>query len=132
MNILDENIPASQRALLRGKHIAVRQIGEDLGRKGMKDYELIPLLHQLDRPTFFTLDADFYDRDLRHAGYCLVHLGVEEDLAAEYVGRLLRQREFKTKARRMGCVIRVSPTGLALWRIRQQQEAHLAWQSKGK
>ncbi|SRR5260370_23403788 len=74
MNILDENVADSQQSLLRKKRVRLRQIGQDLGRKGMKDDELIPLLHQLDRPTFFTLDGDFYDRRLRHEGYCLVHL----------------------------------------------------------
>ena len=83
MNVLDENVPESQRALLHRKRIAIRQIGLDLGRMGMKDDELIPLLHQLDRPTFFTLDGDFYDRRLRHERYCLVHLDVEEDTVAE-------------------------------------------------
>lgn len=31
MNILDENIPESQRALLRRSRIALRQIGRDKG-----------------------------------------------------------------------------------------------------
>src|SRR5262245_5725350 len=100
MNILDENVPASQRALLRSKRVALSQIGQDLGRQGMKDDEIIPLLHELDRPTFFTLDTDFYDRHLRHAGYCLVHLNGEEEMVAEYVLRLLRHRELNTKAKR--------------------------------
>jgi hypothetical protein len=128
MNILDENVPASQRALLRSKRVHLRQIGVDLGRQGMKDNELVPLLHQLDRPTFFSLDGDFYDRHLRHEGYCLVHLDVEEETVAEYVLRLLRHRELNTKAKRMGLVIRVLPTGLALWRFHQDQEGHLSWQ----
>jgi len=59
MNILDENVPDSQRRLLRWKRIHVRQIGIELGHKGMKDRDIIPLLHALDRPTFFTFDADF-------------------------------------------------------------------------
>jgi hypothetical protein len=128
MNILDENVPESQRVLLQSKRVAVRQIGEDLGRKGMKDEGIIPLLHEQDRPTFFTLDGDFYDRRLRHAGYCLVHLDVEEELAAEYVRRLLRHRELNTKAKRMGCVIRAAPTGLVFWRSRQDQETRLPWE----
>lgn len=37
MNILDENIPASQRQLLKGWRVRVRQIGYDIGRKGMQD-----------------------------------------------------------------------------------------------
>lgn len=127
MNILDENIPASQRALLRRRRVALRQIGNDLGRKGMKDDEIISLLHQLDRPTFFSLDGDFYDPCLCHEGYCLVHLDVQEEMAADYVRRLLRHRRLNTKAKRMGCIIRVSPTGLTFWRIHQEQENRLAW-----
>jgi hypothetical protein len=128
MNVLDENVPESQRVLLRSKRIAVRQIGQDLGRKGMKDDELIALLHQLDRPTFFTLYGDFYDRRLRHERYCLVHLDVEEEAVAEYVQRLLRHRGLNSKAKRMGRAIRASPAGLALWCIHRDREGHLSWQ----
>jgi hypothetical protein len=127
MNVLDENVPESQRRSLRRRRVAVRQIGRDIGRKGMKDDEIISLLHQLDRPTFFTLDADFYDRRLCHEGYCLVHLNVEEEHIAEYVRRLLRHPELNSKAKRMGLVIRVDPTGLSVWRIHEEQERHLSW-----
>ena len=96
----------------------------------MKDDEIIPLLHQLDRPTFFTLDGGFYDRRLRHEEYCLVHLDVEEELVGEYVRRLLRHRALNSKAKRMGRVIRVSPTGLALWRVHQEQEGRLSWAAR--
>ena len=44
MNILDENVPESQRQLLRSWRIRVSQIGDDVGRKGMKDEAIIPLL----------------------------------------------------------------------------------------
>ncbi|HWG44544.1 MAG TPA: hypothetical protein VN688_17325 [Gemmataceae bacterium] len=117
----------SQRTLLHGRRIALRQIGQDLGRKGMKDDEIIPLLHQRDRPTFFTLDGDFYDRRLCHEEYCLVYLDVEEEVIADYVRRFLRHRELNTKAKRMGRVIRASPTELRLWRIHQEQESRLSW-----
>ena len=127
MNILDENISESQRALLRSRRIALRQIGQGLGRKGMKDDEIISLLHQLDRPTFFTLDGDFYDRRLCHEGYCLVHLDVEEETAADYIRRLLRYRELNTKAKRMGRAIRLMPSGLTFWGIHQKQENALSW-----
>jgi hypothetical protein len=93
----------------------------------MKDNEIIALLHQLDRPTFFTLDGDFYDRRLRHAAYCLVHLDIEEELIVEYVPRLLRHRDLKSKAKRMGQVIRVLSEGLTLWRIHESKERYLSW-----
>ncbi|MGH2541569.1 MAG: hypothetical protein ACRDIB_02150, partial [Ardenticatenaceae bacterium] len=64
MNILDENIIDSQRRRLQGWRISVRQIGYNVGRQGIKDDEIIPLLHDLRRPTFFTLDSGFFSRDL--------------------------------------------------------------------
>lgn len=128
MNIVDENVPVSQLARLDGMRIAVRQIAVDLGHQGMKDDELIPMLHQLPRPTFFTLDIDFYKRRLCHQKYCLVYLDIKDELVAEFVRRVLRHPEFSTKAKRMGCVIRVSPSGLTVWRVRKDRESHVSWQ----
>jgi hypothetical protein len=54
VNVLDENILESQRLLLRSRGISVRQIGLDLGRKGMADEEILPFLLTLSHPTFFT------------------------------------------------------------------------------
>jgi hypothetical protein len=59
MNILDENIITSQRQRLRSCRIPVRQIGHDIARKGLQDEEILPFLHQLRQPTFFTRDLGF-------------------------------------------------------------------------
>lgn len=64
MNILDENVPEGQRRLLLNRGVRTRQIGEDVGRKGIKDDEVLKLLHGLGRPAFITLDGDFYGRRL--------------------------------------------------------------------
>ncbi len=48
MNILDENISEDQRQLLRGWRIRARQIGHEVGRPGMQDGEIIPLLHGME------------------------------------------------------------------------------------
>ena len=127
MNLLDENIIESQRRLLRSWRIAIRHIGYDAGRQGMKDKEIIPFLHQLRRATFFSRDADFYDRSLCHARYCLVHLAVKKDEVAIFVRRFLHHREFDTHAKRMGTVIRVSHTGLSVWRLHATEEMFLEW-----
>lgn len=127
MIILDENIPADQNEILRSKRIPVKKIGVAVGRWGMKDDEIIPLLHQLNRPTFFSLDADYYKRRLRHDGYCLVYLDIEDDDAAEYILQVLRHLNLNTKAKRMGAVIRVEPTGMTVWRVRHDEEEHLLW-----
>lgn len=127
MNILDENVIDSQRSQLRSWHIAVRQIGYEIGWKGMKDREIIPLLHQENQPTFFTRDSDFYHPKLCHAGYSLVFLDVRKQEVALFVRRLLSYPAFNTKAKRMSKVIRVSHIGLSFWQLHQQTEEHLEW-----
>ena len=42
MNILDENIIASQRQRLRSWRIQVRQISVDIAYKGLQDEEILP------------------------------------------------------------------------------------------
>ena len=105
----------------------VRQIGHDIGRKGMQDEEIIPFLQRLRQPTFVTLDAGFYERDLCHARYCLAYMSVKQPEVAISVRRLLRHPEFDTQAKRMGVVIRVSHVSLSVWRLQAQQEVHFGW-----
>ncbi len=127
MNVLDENILKNQRQILRSWRIPIRQIGYDVGRKGMKDDEIIPLLLQLRRPTFFTRDLGFYERSLCHARYCLVCMAVGRHEAATFIRRLLQHPEFNTQAKRMGTVIRISRAGLRVWRLHAEQEIALSW-----
>ena len=127
MIILDENFPESQRQLLRGWRIPIRQIGYEVGRSGMQDEEIIPFLLQRRRVTFFTLDQGFYKQHLCHARYCLVYLDVEQYEAAAFVRRVLRHRQFDTEAKRAAAVIRVSHKGLAIWRLHAQKELHFEW-----
>ena len=127
MNILDENIIENQRRLLKSWRINVRQIGYEVGRKGMKDSEIIPFLHQLTKPTFFTRDDDFFDRKLCHSGYCLVYLDVRKEETANFIRRVLHHWALKTKAKRMGKVISVSHVGLAYWELSAETEKHLGW-----
>jgi hypothetical protein len=54
--ILDENILDGQCLLLEGWKIVARQIGLDVGRKGLKEDEIVVLLRRLRQPTFFTRD----------------------------------------------------------------------------
>lgn len=111
MIILDENILEDQRQLLLKWNVLVRQIGNEAGRKGMKDDEIIPFLQSLRYPTFFTLDADFFRRDWRQARYGLFCLSVKDTEAAFFIRRVLRHPRFDTQAKRMSHVIRVFTTG---------------------
>jgi len=70
--LLDENILDGQRLLLEASGVAARQVGVDVGRKGMKDDEVVVFLRRKRNITFFTRDSDFYLPELRHGRYCLV------------------------------------------------------------
>lgn len=128
MILLDENIVDDECERLRGWGIPFKQIGGEAGRKGMDDRaEIVPLLHRLSQPTFFTRDADFYDQALCHSGYCLVLLSVPKDRAAEYIRRFLRHPELNTRAKRMGYVVRLNATGIFCRERQSEQEWMIAW-----
>jgi len=128
VNILDENILFWQRERLRALKVHCRQIGVGIGRKGMDDHhQIIPLLHSLRRPTFFTRDHDFYKPDLRHSEYCLVCLDIAPDEVAEYIHRFLRHKTFRTQAQRMGKVVRVRHSGISYWQMKLEAERALSW-----
>ncbi len=129
MIILDENFPEDQRLLLNGWRITVQQIGYNIGRRGMKDDEIIPFLHQLRRPTFFTRDWGFYDRTLCHARFSLVFLAVEKQESAVFIRRLLHQPNLRTQTQRMGTLIRVSQRGLSWWSLHGVKEIRQGWNS---
>ena len=102
MNILDENIIASQRQRLQSWRIPVRQIGVDIARKGLQDEEILPFLHQRRRPTFFTRDRGFYRREVCHRRYGIVSLEVVPEEVAIFVRRVLRHPRLNTQAKCMG------------------------------
>ena len=130
MIILDENIPDKQRLLLARWRIAAHQIGQNLGGKGMTDGMIIQFPHHTRRSTFFTRDFDYYRRDLRHERYCLVWLDIKAKKVAEYIRRVLRQREYNTQAKRMGSVISAAPSGLTVWKPGAEQAVQLPWTLK--
>ncbi|MGH9872057.1 MAG: hypothetical protein ACRD9S_06275 [Pyrinomonadaceae bacterium] len=129
MNILDENVARTQRELLEGWKIPVKQIGYNLGRRGMPDEEIIPLLVKQRRSIFFTRDKDFHNRGLCHALYCIVYLDVQINEAATFVRRLLRHPDFDTNAKRVGKVLRVTSGGISFWQINERQETRVSWKA---
>jgi len=129
LNILDENIIKSQRQLLKSWRIPTYQIGDEVGQKGMKDDEIIPLMHQLRRPTFFTRDLGFYERRLGNKHYCLVCMAVKKHESAFFVRRFLSHYEFDTKSKRMGTIIRLSCKGLNVWHLHAEKETFHEWKS---
>jgi len=116
MLVLDENVPAGQRLLLRKWRVQFRVIGVDVAASGTTDENLIPVLHGLSRPTFFSLDRNFYRPGWAHPDYCLVWLDVRRREAAAFIRRFLRHPKFNTRMKRMGNVVRLHSGGIGYWR----------------
>lgn len=128
MNILDENIIESERQVLKRWRIHHKQIGLDIGQKGMKDQEqIIPLLQSLAGPVFFTRDMGFYNWRLCHQKYCIVCLAVAASEVAPLIRCFLRHSQFDTRAKRIGKVVRLSQTSISFWRANVQEEERLVW-----
>ena len=127
MNLLDENFPDDQRDLLRKFGVAVRQIGQEEGRFGITDDEIVTLLHGLGQVTFFTHDRDFSGPARCHPAYCLVWLSVRQDFLAEYARRLLRHPKFDTMAKRLGTVLTAGPTGIVVFERHRRTSKRVAW-----
>jgi hypothetical protein len=81
----------------------------------------------LAQPTLFTHDWDFWTPRLCHPGNCIAHLAVEDKEAADYIRRFLRHPQFATAAKRLGKVIQVRQTGLALYTSLHGKAVNCDW-----
>jgi len=127
LNLLDESFPKDQVPLLKQWRIPFRQIGTDIARFGVKDPDIVPLLHRRRGVTFFTMDWDFFDTKLCHSAYCLVWLNVSADDAAHFMRRLLHHSHFNSQAKRMGIVARVHRDGVQFWQRNRAALQQVDW-----
>lgn len=78
----------------------------------IKDDVIPTLLHKAVQPTFVTINVtDFWKRVRPHSNFCIVTVALtqdEIDKMPQFLRRLFRLPEFKTKASRMGKVIHVT------------------------
>jgi len=93
----------------------------------MQDDEIIPLLHSLDKPTFYTRDLEFFSHDEPHPAFCLVCLAVGQYEVASFVRRVLRHPDLDTKAKRMGRCLLVSSAAIRVKRFKTQGMSVVKW-----
>jgi hypothetical protein len=112
--VLDEHLKKTgvQEAVSRWYRGRVCNVTE-LRRGTLVKDEIIPvLLRTVAQPTFVTLNwPDFWPETMPHRGFCLVCFTMHPNRVEEVpflLRRLLRLPAFKTKAARMGKVVRVS------------------------
>lgn len=127
MHILDENIPESQRQLLRSWRIHCRQIGYEIGKQGMSDTSILSFLHKSNPATFFTRDLGFYKQRNCHSRYCLIILEIGQYEVASFIRRILRHSHFNTKTKRMGCVVWIAHDRIRYLNKQAEHEMEVSW-----
>ncbi|MCI0692087.1 hypothetical protein L0337_08800 [candidate division KSB1 bacterium] len=97
----------------------------------VKDDRVPVLLRTLTSPTFITTDeAGFWHRHLCSDSYCIFCFALsdpQQELIPSLLRRLLRLPEFKTKANRIGKVVRVSLANIKYYQLGDAKLHALAW-----
>jgi hypothetical protein len=126
--ILDHNVTEDQINQLRRWKIHFEQIGVEVGRPEWDDeQEILRYLHRARSATFFTRDDDFFGFRLCHANYCLVFIDAANRETAMLIRRFLRHPAFKTKAKRCGKVVKLSPRVITWWEIGKPRRQDIIW-----
>jgi hypothetical protein len=89
------------------------------------------ILRAQKQVTFVTIDQDFWDRRWTDPNYAILYFALrndqQEDLPA-MLRALLRRSEFRTRAKRMGKVARVSNPTIEWWQFPRAGLQQVAWQ----
>jgi hypothetical protein len=97
-------------------------------REQVLDERVPELLLTLNRPTFVTIDGDFWNRKLCHRHYCILFFALatrEEHLLPDQLRRLFRLPEFRTRAARMGKVARIQQQVVTYWQAGEKKRLQL-------
>ncbi len=112
-NLHDHRIIDAIAAWYPGRVVSIKSLRP---RSIIKDDAIPALLRQVIQPTFVTINvADFWRKIQPHGNYCVVNVALPKERIRETPGllfRLLRLPEFRSKASRMGRVIRITPVGV--------------------
>jgi hypothetical protein len=98
------------------KWASVQRLQDLRPEEHILDDRVPEILRTLHSPTFVTIDEDYWNRKLCNPGYLYFALADEEQKIIPVLLRaVLRLSPFRSRASRMGKVVRVSKKGVAFW-----------------
>ena len=127
MIVLDEHLQGVglEDAIARWYQGQVCFVGSLRPGTVIKDDSIPSLLRLVRQPTFVTQNwKHFWQRAAAHSGYCIVCFTLPSEQAPEISGslrRLFRLPAFRTRAARMGKVIRVSGEHATYYQVNDMQ-----------
>jgi len=121
--ILDEMIRAD--TVLPGiqKWTTVCRLVDLRPNEQIYDDRVPTVLRDLKQPTFVTIDDRFWNLGWRDQHYCIIYFAVrsnQQEIIPDLLRRLFQLPEFRTKAKRMGKVMRVSTAGVQYYQLGDQ------------
>lgn len=122
--VLDEHLGRTEVLEPLQQWITATKIEDLAPDETLKDDRILQILHNHKQPTFLTLDAGFFQKRRADRRYCLIHFVVprqQQNRIPILLRQLLRLAEFKTKAARMGKVMRVSERRVEFWQVRDEK-----------
>jgi hypothetical protein len=128
--ILDDQLNVGRLLPPIRKWTTAQRLGELRPHQRILDDRVPEILRTLKQPTFVTIDQDFWDRDYCHLGYCILYFALrseEQERIPGLLRALLRRPDFRSRARRMGKVARISPSSIDYWQFQGQDLQRLAW-----
>jgi len=128
--VLDDQLDLLELRPALRKRITMQRLRHLRLGEQILDERVPEILRTLKQPTFVTIDQDFWDRSLCHRDYCILYFPLRSDQQEQIpdlLRALLRQPEFRSRARRMGKVARVRQEVIEYWQFQEPELQRLAW-----
>jgi hypothetical protein len=127
-NIFDQDVIDDLNRWYKGKVVSIKDLRL---RTLIKDEAVPTILRTVKQPTFLTTNVSDYWRKMpAHATYCMICFELANEQIIE-IPRLLRVvlrfREFKTKAARMGKILLVRHNRIDYYEVGSNQISSLNW-----
>jgi hypothetical protein len=128
--ILDDQLDVSEILPELRKWITARRLQDLRPRELIRDDRVPEILLSLKSATFVTIDHGFWDARLCHPDYCILYFALRDDQQHQIPGilrALLRRAEFRSRASRIGKVVRVSTTSITYWEFGNRRRKSIKW-----
>ena len=124
--ILDEHLGSTEVLEPLRKWITATKIEDFAPDETLKDDRIFQILRKQKQPTFITLDAGYFHKHRCDRRYCLMYFVVprqQQNRIPAVLRQVLRLSIFKTKAARMGKVVRVSEGKIEFWQVGSERKS---------
>lgn len=128
--LVDEHLGQTEVLEPLQRWITAQKIEDLAPDETLKDERILQILRSQKQPTFVTLDAGFYHKRRRDRRYCLIYFALphlEQSRLPGLLRRLFRLPGFKTKAARMGKVVRASDEKIEFWQVGDENRHTVRW-----